>query len=53
MAYTSLDYIITGHLKEGANFITRIAPGIGNNIGGGIEIVTNPNSVILDSFHMP
>ena len=35
-----------------ADFITRSAPGLGNNSGGAIEIVTNPNGVKLDSFNM-
>ena len=39
-------------MKPGTNFITRPAPGLGNNAGGGIEIVTLPNSVDFNYFHM-
>lgn len=31
--------------------ITREAPGVGNNVGGSIEIVVPRNGVILESFH--
>ena len=53
VAFDKLDYVITAHLKKGAAFITRVAPGLGTNSGGGIEVVVNPNSVIMDSFYMP
>lgn len=51
--FKTIDYIIRGKLKPGANFITRLAPGLGNNKGGALEIVTNPNSVQIDSYFMP
>lgn len=44
--------VIKGKLDPNADFITRSAPGLGNNSGGAIEIVTNPNGVKLDSFNM-
>lgn len=50
--FNNLDYIMQGKVKPGTNFITRPAPGLGNNAGGGIEIVTPPNSVDFDYFHM-
>jgi hypothetical protein len=31
-------------------FITRPAPGIGDNVGGGIEVVTDPGGVDLNWF---
>ena len=50
--FDSLDYVIKGSIKSGTDFVTRPAPGLGNNIGGAIEVVTSPNSVKLDYFHM-
>lgn len=50
--FKDTDYVIKGKLDQNADFITRSAPGLGNNSGGGIEIVTNPNGVKLDSFNM-
>lgn len=50
--FKDTDYVIKGKLDSNADFITRSAPGLGNNSGGAIEIVTNPNSVKLDSFNM-
>ena len=37
-------------LKPGAPFITRQAPGIGVNLGGGIEAVVDPGNVTMCSF---
>jgi hypothetical protein len=51
--FDDLDYIIGGKLKEGQPFITRPAPGLGNNTGGAIEAVTNPNAVKIEFFYMP
>ena len=50
--FSKLDYIIKGKLKSGSSFVTRPAPGLGNNSGGGIEIVTPPGSVEFDYFYM-
>ena len=50
--FSKLDYIIKGKLKSGEQFITRPAPGLGSNKGGGIEVVTPPNSVDFDYFIM-
>lgn len=52
MDFSKLDYIIKGKLKSGSSFVTRPAPGLGNNSGGGIEIVTPPGSVEVDYFYM-
>jgi RHS repeat-associated protein len=45
------DFIETATLKPGTSFITRPAPGIGTNLGGGIEVVVPAGGVRLDSFH--
>lgn len=49
----NFDFILTGHMQPGAPVITRPAPGIPPNPGGGIEAVTTPGSFSLDSFYMP
>lgn len=51
--FSKADYIIGGKQVPGTPYITRPAPGLGNNVGGGLEIVNNPNTVKLDFFHMP
>ena len=50
--FTQLDYIIKGRLKPNSEFVTRTAPGLGNNAGGGIEVVTTPFGVKIESFNM-
>ena len=47
---SNMDFIETGTLKHGANVITRPAPGVGTNLGGGIEAVVPPGSVKVNSF---
>ena len=47
------EFIMGGSVRPGANFITRPAPPYGGNAGGGLEIVTDPNALRLDFFHMP
>jgi len=44
------DFIETGTLTPGTNFVTRAAPPVGTNPGGGIEVVTQPNGVTLNYF---
>lgn len=44
-------FIESGTLKPGYSYITREAPGVGENIGGAIEVVTEPNAVKLQSFN--
>ena len=51
--FSKIDYVIGGKQIPGTPYITRPAPALGNNVGGGIEIVNNPNSVKLDFFYMP
>lgn len=40
------DWISSGQLEPGAPFITRPAPRVGANLGGGTEVVTWPRSFI-------
>ncbi len=47
------DYIVGGELRPNEPFITREAPPIYPNPGGGIEVVTEPRAVRLRFFHMP
>jgi hypothetical protein len=47
---SNADFIETGTLKPGTDFVTRAAPPVGTNPGGGIEVVTPPNGVQLDYF---
>ncbi len=49
----NFEFVLTGRLQPGASVITRPAPGIPPNPGGGIEAVTTPGSFRIDSFHMP
>ncbi|WP_370262388.1 RHS repeat domain-containing protein [Limnobacter sp.] len=44
------NFIETAVLKPGTPFITRPAPGIGQNIGGGIEVVVPENGVKMKYF---
>jgi len=43
-------FLIKGQLNKGQSFVTRPAPGVGSNIGGSIEVVTNPGEVDIQSF---
>ncbi len=47
------DWMMKGTLKESSEFITRSAPGVSGNAGGGTEAVVNPGSVKIDWFHTP
>jgi hypothetical protein len=53
LANSQIDYVIGVRKVSGAPYVTRPAPAVPPNSGGGIEIVTNPNSVRLNFFHMP
>ena len=44
------NFIETGVLKPGTPFVTRAAPAVGSNPGGGIEVVTPAHGVRLKSF---
>lgn len=43
---------MTARLKSGADFVTRPAPGVGDNLGGGIEVVVPPDAVNIQSFSL-
>ena len=47
------DFVEVAVIKSGSNFITREAPGVGVNGGGGIEVVVNAGEPKLQYFHMP
>jgi hypothetical protein len=40
----NIDFVETGIVKKDVPFITRPAPAVGDNFGGGIEIVVPKNS---------
>ena len=44
------NFIETATLRPGTPFVTRPAPGIGTNPGGGIEVVVPPNGVTMRFF---
>jgi filamentous hemagglutinin len=46
----NLDLVEQGRVPPGTPFVTRSAPGIGENVGGGIEVVVPPGGVDLDWF---
>ena len=45
--------IVWGNVRPGASIITRPAPGIPPNPGGGIEAVINPGDFVIQWFVMP
>jgi RHS repeat-associated protein len=47
---TNWNFIEAATLRPGSQFLTRVAPGIGSNPGGGIEIVVPEKEVILKWF---
>lgn len=42
---------MTERLKPSADFVTRPAPGVGDKLGGGIEVVAPPNAVNIYMFN--
>ena len=44
------NFIQTATLKKDANFITRTAPSVGNNQGGGLEVVVEEYGIVMQSF---
>lgn len=44
------DFILAGNSKEDVEFVTRQAPGVESNLGGGIEAVFREGDVRIDSF---
>jgi hypothetical protein len=53
MPNVTTNFITAGTLNPGASAIANEAAGLGANEGGGIQIVTSPNGVGLNWFHMP
>jgi RHS repeat-associated protein len=49
----NFNFVLTGTVQDGAPVITRPAPSIPPNPGGGIEAVTTPGSFQINSFFMP
>ena len=47
---TSLNFIEIGTLKPCTPFVTRKAPPVGTNAGGGIEVVVPEGGVQVDYF---
>ena len=41
----AMDMVSIGTVPNGGRFVTRIAPGVGSNTGGALEIVTSPYGV--------
>jgi len=46
----NLNFIEAGALRPGTSFVTRQAPPVGSNVGGGIEVVVPEGGVRLRSF---
>jgi len=44
------DFIESAVLKPGTPFVTRPAPGVGSNLGGGVEVVVPEGGVTMCSF---
>lgn len=47
---SKLNFVEQGHLSEGVPFVTREAPPVAANPGGGIEVVVPPGGVRLSGF---
>jgi hypothetical protein len=48
LANLPFDWVAEGQLRPGAPFITREAPGVDTNLGGGIEVVINPGDFMQE-----
>ncbi|WP_339327354.1 RHS repeat-associated core domain-containing protein, partial [Erwinia amylovora] len=46
------NFLMTARLKPGSDFVTKPAPGVGNNLGGGIEVVVPPDAVKIQNFNL-
>ena len=44
------NFIQTATVKSGTDFVTRVAPAVGANPGGGIEVVVGEGGLFLDGF---
>lgn len=49
----NFNWVMKARIIKGASPIAREAPALGGNVGGAAEIVTSPNSVKIEWFHMP
>jgi RHS repeat-associated protein len=49
----TFNFVEMATLNPGATFVTRVAPGLGSNAGGAIEVVVTPGGVIMRGFTMP
>lgn len=49
----NFDFIEVAVIDPKAKFITREAPPVGSNAGGGIEVVVDASTPKLEYFHMP
>ena len=47
------DFVLTGEVPAGCNFITRPAVPVGSNVGGAIEVVVPANAFKINPFYMP
>ncbi len=45
------NFIQTAVIKDGVNFVTRVSPAQGLNLGGELEVVVDVGDVVLQSFH--
>ena len=45
------NFIETATVRAGARFVTRVAPAVGTNPGGGIEVVVEPGDIIMRAFN--
>lgn len=49
---SNADFIQSAVLRSGSSFVTRIAPPVGANPGGGIEVVTQEGGIVMQSFNV-
>lgn len=47
---SNANFVQQATLKPGTNFVTRQAPPVGSNVGGGIEVVVPENGVVFGPF---
>jgi hypothetical protein len=47
---TNANFIETATLRPGTPFVTRTAPPVGTNVGGGTEVVIPEGGAMMQSF---
>ena len=52
LGWEGLDWVIGGRIKPGTPFVTRLAPGAADNLGGAAEVVLDPGGVSDLWFYM-